>query len=43
MFPKLNLFLSSGEGRETHTLLGSLERVNLNHWTHFTLKNFLVG
>jgi hypothetical protein len=30
-FRKLALFPSSGEGRETRTLLGLLERVNLNH------------
>jgi hypothetical protein len=33
MFQKLDLFLSSGEGKETPTLLGSLERANLNYWT----------
>jgi hypothetical protein len=27
------LFLSSGEGRKMPTLLGPLERANLNHWT----------
>jgi hypothetical protein len=32
MFQKLDLFLSSGE-RETPTLLGPLERANINHWT----------
>jgi hypothetical protein len=32
-FWKLDLFLSSGEGRETSTLLGPLERSNLNQWT----------
>jgi hypothetical protein len=31
-FQKLDLFLSSGEGRETPTLLGPVERANLNHW-----------
>jgi hypothetical protein len=31
MFRKLDLFPSSGERRETPTLLGSLERANLNH------------
>jgi hypothetical protein len=31
-FRKLVLFPSSGEG-ETPTLLGPLERANLNHWT----------
>jgi hypothetical protein len=30
-FRKLHLFPSSGEGWE-HTLLGRLERANLNHW-----------
>jgi hypothetical protein len=29
---KLGLFLSSGEGKETPTLIGPLERANLNHW-----------
>jgi hypothetical protein len=33
MFQKLNLFPSTGEKRETSTLLGLLERANLNHWT----------
>jgi hypothetical protein len=34
-FPKQDLFPFSGNGRETPTLLGSLERANLNHWkTH---------
>jgi hypothetical protein len=31
-FRKLDLFPSSGKG-ETPTLLGPLERANLNHWT----------
>jgi hypothetical protein len=26
-------FPSSGEGRKTPTILGLLERANLNHWT----------
>jgi hypothetical protein len=26
------MFPPSGEGRETPTLLGPLERANLNHW-----------
>jgi hypothetical protein len=30
-FRKLDLFLSSGEGRETFTVLGHLEGANLNH------------
>jgi hypothetical protein len=30
---KLDPFPSSGEGTETPTLLGPLERANLNHWT----------
>jgi hypothetical protein len=30
-FWKWDLFLSSGERRETPTLLGPLERANLNH------------
>jgi hypothetical protein len=29
----LDLFLPLGEGRDTQTLLGPLERANLNHWT----------
>jgi hypothetical protein len=32
-FWKLDLFLSSVEGRETPTLLGPLGRANLNHWS----------
>jgi hypothetical protein len=32
-FRKLDLVQSSGE-RETPTLLASLERANLNHWTY---------
>jgi hypothetical protein len=31
-FRKLDLFLSSGEEGRTPTLLGPLERANLNHW-----------
>jgi hypothetical protein len=30
---KDGFFPSSGEGMETPTRLGSLERANLNHWT----------
>jgi hypothetical protein len=33
-FQKLDLFLSSGDGRETPTLLGPLGRANLNQWTN---------
>jgi hypothetical protein len=33
MFQKLDLFPSSGEGRETPALLGPLEKAELNHWT----------
>jgi hypothetical protein len=33
MFQKLALFPFSGAGRKTTTLLGPLERANLNHWT----------
>jgi hypothetical protein len=33
-FRKLDLFPSSGEGRRL-TLLGRLERADLNHWTIF--------
>jgi hypothetical protein len=32
-FSKLYLFLLSGEGTERPTLLGPLERGNLNYWT----------
>jgi hypothetical protein len=35
MFRKLDLFPSSGEGRETSTLLGPLERANHNQWLSF--------
>jgi hypothetical protein len=35
MFRKLDMFLSSGVGWETPTLLGSLKRANLNHWTTY--------
>jgi hypothetical protein len=35
-FRKLDLFPSSGEGREITILLFPLERVNLNHWTDET-------
>jgi hypothetical protein len=31
-FQKLDLFLPSDEGRKAPTLLGPLERANLNHW-----------
>jgi hypothetical protein len=31
-FRKLDLFPSSGDRKETPTLLGPLERANLNHW-----------
>jgi hypothetical protein len=39
MFRKLDLFLSSGEVRETPTLLGPLERANLSYWGYLFLKN----
>jgi hypothetical protein len=32
-FRKLDLLLSSGEGKKTSTLSGLLEGANLNHWT----------
>jgi hypothetical protein len=32
MVQKLDLFPSSGDYRETPTLLGHLEKANLNHW-----------
>jgi hypothetical protein len=31
-FRTLDVFPSSGEGREVHTLLGHLERTSLSHW-----------
>jgi hypothetical protein len=34
---KRDLFPSSGEGRKTPTLLGPLERANLNHWVSAAL------
>jgi hypothetical protein len=37
MFWKLNLYASSGEERETHTLLGLLESVDHNYWTTLRL------
>jgi hypothetical protein len=42
MFQKLELFPSSDKGRETPTLLGPLERLNLNHWlyAHLILGQF---
>jgi hypothetical protein len=39
-FRKLDLFPSSGEGRETTTLLGPLEIANLNHWTLIEVSSF---
>jgi hypothetical protein len=48
-FRKLDLFLSSGEGGETPTLLVRLERADLNHWTthvkssHVILRPTAVG
>jgi hypothetical protein len=35
MFRKLDLFPSSGEGRQTPSLLCPLERANFNRWTSF--------
>jgi hypothetical protein len=35
-FRKLDLFPSSGQGKKTPTLLGPLERPNLDHWTGLT-------
>jgi hypothetical protein len=32
-FDKLDPFPPSGDGREPHTLLRTLERANINHWT----------
>jgi hypothetical protein len=34
MFRKLDLFPSKCEVRDTPSLLGPLERANLNHWTN---------
>jgi hypothetical protein len=42
-FRKLDLFPSSGEGREIPTLLGSLERANLNHMSVFSKGSNKVG
>jgi hypothetical protein len=39
MFRKLGLFLSSGEGRETPTLLGPSKRANLSQWWMVTCWN----
>jgi hypothetical protein len=33
MFRKMDLILSSGEGRQTPVLLGPLGTANLKHWT----------
>jgi hypothetical protein len=33
MLRKLDMFPPSDEGKETYTLLGTLERANLNHWS----------
>jgi hypothetical protein len=30
--PKLDLFITSGDGKETVALLGPLERANLSYW-----------
>jgi hypothetical protein len=35
MVPKLDLFLCSGEGKQTPSLLCPLERASLNNWTSF--------
>jgi hypothetical protein len=34
---EMDLFPSSGKGKETHILLGLLERANFSHW------NFVLG
>jgi hypothetical protein len=39
MFRKLDLFPFSGERKETPTLLGPLERTDLNHWTTLLQKS----
>jgi hypothetical protein len=36
MFRKLDVFPSSDEGRQAHTMLGLLERANLKHWIQQT-------
>jgi hypothetical protein len=36
-FWKLDLFTSSGEGKVIPTMLGPLEKVNLNYWTSHAL------
>jgi hypothetical protein len=38
----MDLFLSSGEGWETPTLLGQLEKANLNHWTTYVSINTAI-
>jgi hypothetical protein len=43
MFQKLDLFPSSGEVRETPTLLGPLERANLNHWYRSSFHNAVLS
>jgi hypothetical protein len=39
MFKKLNLLPSSGEGRETHSLLSPIERANLNQCSNYSYRN----
>jgi hypothetical protein len=39
MFPKLDLYPSSGEGRQSPTLLGLLERSNLNLSPHMKMES----
>jgi hypothetical protein len=41
-FRKLDVFLFSGERGEAHTLLGPLERANLNRWTTHFIQQYLT-
>jgi hypothetical protein len=38
-FQKLDLFPSSGKGRETLTLLGHLKRATINRWSNYVIKS----
>jgi hypothetical protein len=42
-YQKLDLFPSSGMGTETLTLLGPLEKANLNHWIWSDWRSFFLG
>jgi hypothetical protein len=43
MFRILDLFLSSGEGREIATLLGPKERADLNRWVVTEVSPFYLN